>query len=119
MILRRVVIPLARANARSSPRPAKLPREAAPCGASFTRAKSIRTSERIVPERRHENVVIGRDCAAIARNGVEGFALDVFILGADSDPTVVSLVHGSPETEGSRPDLLVDCGTVGRTRSRE
>src|SRR5215472_8646947 len=53
-----------------------------------------RSSERIVPDRGVDDVVVGR---RIAPDSDEGLAFDVFVLGAEGHAAIVSLVDVLPE----------------------
>ena len=51
-------------------------------------------SERIVPDRGHDDVVVGRN---ITPDSHEGFTFDVLVLGAERHAAIISLVDVLPE----------------------
>ena len=54
------------------------------------------TSERVMPNRSHDDVMVGRRSPT---DSIEGFTLDVPVLGAERHAAIVSLVDVLPEAD--------------------
>src|SRR5262249_53442827 len=68
------------------------------------------TSERAIPNRSQDDVIVGRRSPT---DSIEGFTLDVLVLGAERHAAIVSLGDVLPEAERQLGQALVVRDAVG------
>src|SRR5262245_31731484 len=85
-------------------------RRAAPASRRAQSNLRKRPSERIVPNRGEDDVVVGR---RIATDSDEGFTLDVLVLRAEGHAAIVSLVDVLPEAHRHGRQAFVVRDAVG------